>query len=538
MSSTETLGTGPAEDPDAVTTTLRSPGPGKRTEVDRQIRGSSLLLFGRLLSMVANLAIQVLVVRALSQTDYGLFAYALSIVTTLSTIVTFGLDRGLARFVVMFEERSQPAKLWGTIALQMSTILGLGTAAAVVAIGAQSWVGGTLVDDVRLAQLLAVMVVLAPVQALDSTAASLFAAFGRSKSIFFRRYVLGPLFRLAVVGVVLLTGGGILELGAGYLLAGLGGLAVYGALLIRTLRERGLLDDPAHRSRRGMDIPLKEIGAFTLPLLFSEAMFVVLNTSDVVILGRTAGAQAVGEYRAVLPLAKINQIVMNSFALLAAPLMARMWARGDRDRLDTAYWRTASWVAVLTFPLMAVCVGLADPIVPTLFGARYEGSIPYLQILAAAYYFNACLGFNGVTVKMVGRVWLIAGTAGAALVANLALNLALIPPFGALGAAWGTAASIAFYNVLKHWALRRAAGVEVLTSRYRSVYVTIGVASAALAAGAAVELSLVPATALVAVTTAAVLWIGRRTLSVDAMFPELLRVPLLGRFVAGKGTPP
>lgn len=506
--------------------------------VEGQIRGSSLLLVGRLASMATNLVIQVLVVRALSRTDYGLFAYATSVVTVLATVVTFGLDRGLARFVVLFEEERDHARLWGTIVMQAGTILGLGAAAAVVAIGFQGWVGGTLVDDPRLARLLAVMVLLAPMQALDSAAASLFAAFGRSKAIFFRRYVLTPVLRVAVVGLVLLTGGSVFALGAGYVLVGVVGVAVYGSMLVRTFRDRGLLDDPSARSRDGIRLPLREIGAFTVPLLISDAMFVVLNTSDVAILGRTHGAEAVAAYRSVLPLAHLNQVVMNSFALLAGPLMARMWARDDRAGLATAYWRTATWVAVLTFPIAAVTVGLADPLVALLFGARYDGSGTYLAILAAAFYANAALGFNGVTVKMVGRVWLVAGTAGAALVANVVLNALLIPAHGAIGAAWGTAATVVVYNLLKHLALRRATGVELLPSRYAGVYATIGAASVAVGAVAVLDLPLVVALAVVAAGTAAVLAVGRRELAVDAMFPELLRVPLLGRFVAPRGSAP
>lgn len=507
------------------------PAKGERSEVDHQIRGSSLLLFGRLLSMAANLVVQVLIVRALSRTDYGIFAYALSIVTVLATVVTFGLDRGLARFVVVYEERGDVARLWGVIALQLVTILGLGAAAAAVAIGGRSFVAGTLVDDPRLAQLLAVMVILAPIQALDSTAASLFAAFGKSKAIFVRRYVLGPVLRLAAVVAVLVFGGGVFALGAGYLAVGIVGLAVYGTLLTRAFRERGLVSAEGERTR--LDLPIREVAIFTMPLLLSDAMFVVLNTSDVVILARVDGVDAVAGYRAILPIAHLNQLVMNSFALLFAPLMARLWTRGDRKELGEAYWRTATWVAVLTFPLAAITVGLAVPLTDLLFGARYEGSATYLQILAATAYFNASLGFNGVTVKMVGRVWLVAASAAAALVVNVALNLTLIPRYGALGAAWSTGATVALYNVFKHLTLRRATGAELLTRRYRGVYLIILVAFGAIVASAAVGLATLPAAIVAGVASAAVLFGGRRELAVDAMFPELLRIPLLGRFVAG-----
>ena len=41
----------------------------------QQIRGSSLLLTGRLLSLAVNFATQVLIVRYLSKTDFGAFAH-------------------------------------------------------------------------------------------------------------------------------------------------------------------------------------------------------------------------------------------------------------------------------------------------------------------------------------------------------------------------------------------------------------------------------------------------------------------------------
>ena len=80
------------------------------SEVTQQIRGSSLLVFGRLLSLVVNLGVQVLLVRSLTKADYGIFVYALSIVTMIATLSTLGLDRGLARFIAMYDERGERAR--------------------------------------------------------------------------------------------------------------------------------------------------------------------------------------------------------------------------------------------------------------------------------------------------------------------------------------------------------------------------------------------------------------------------------------------
>ena len=214
-------------------------------------------MFGRVLSLVVNLGVQVLLVRSLSKTDYGIFAYALSVVTMIATLSTLGFDRGLARFIAMFDEQGKKARLWGTLVLQLIAILGIGLASVAVVVVFHGWIGDELVDDPRLGTLLAVMVILAPMQALDNMGATIFAAYSQSKAIFFRRYILAPVLRLGIVLMLVATNGNVYVLGAGYVLAGLFGLAVYGSLMVKLLRKRGLFDREED-GRIGLDLPIRE----------------------------------------------------------------------------------------------------------------------------------------------------------------------------------------------------------------------------------------------------------------------------------------
>src|SRR5262245_24928737 len=77
----------------------------------KYIRDSSLLLVGRLLAMAAGLAVQVLTVRYLSKSDYGAFAYALSVVSLGTTVVLIGLDKTITRFVSIYHEHYHYNKL-------------------------------------------------------------------------------------------------------------------------------------------------------------------------------------------------------------------------------------------------------------------------------------------------------------------------------------------------------------------------------------------------------------------------------------------
>ena len=97
-----------------------------KLDTKKHLRGSTLLLAGRVIALVTNFAVQVLTVRYLSKSDYGSFAYVLSLASLGSSIVVFGLDKTITRFGPIYQERGDYPKLFGTIIMMVSTILSLG----------------------------------------------------------------------------------------------------------------------------------------------------------------------------------------------------------------------------------------------------------------------------------------------------------------------------------------------------------------------------------------------------------------------------
>src|SRR3989337_1005401 len=118
----------------------------RRTATRRQIRGSSLLLIGQFISKGINFAVQVLIVRYLTKSDYGAFAYALSIVAVGETIATFGLDRAITRFVPIYHEQRDYNKMVGTIFMVLGTMLSLGIALVLVFYALQGVIAGSFIE--------------------------------------------------------------------------------------------------------------------------------------------------------------------------------------------------------------------------------------------------------------------------------------------------------------------------------------------------------------------------------------------------------
>jgi len=494
-----------------------------------QLRGSSLLLSGKLLSRGINMLVDVLIVRHLTQADFGAFAYALSIVTIVKIIATFGMDRAITHFVPIYQEEKNYRKMFGTVFMVFGLMVTLGMAMALLLNAFRTYAAEAFFSDQQALALLLIMIFLAPVQAVDESILGLFAVFASPKAIFFRKNVFGPLLKLGVVLLLIAGGGNVFILAWGQLGIGVIVVLIYLVLLIRLLRPLAVRENFKLRS---MKLPWREVLPFTIPLLSSDLMYLMMNQMDVVMLKYFQGVLDVASLRAVQPIAKMNQTVLLSFGLLFTPLAARMFARGDRKGINKLYWQNAIWIAVVSFPIFALTFSLAGPITVLLFGERYADSAVFLALLSFGYYFNAVLGQNGLTLKVYGKLRYSVTLNILAGFANLGINYMLIPRYGALGAAIGTTATLVLHNIFKQAGLRLGTGISVFDPRYRRVYIIIIIAAVSVALvqyviGPPVYISL----GLAVLASLFVFRLNRHLLNVEETFPELLRLPLMRRLL-------
>jgi O-antigen/teichoic acid export membrane protein len=496
---------------------------GSPEHTAKLIRGSSLLLFGRGLSLALGIVVQVIIVRYLSKSAFGALAYALSLVTLGETISTFGLDRAVTRFLPIYEERGEYGKLQGTIVLVVTSILSLGLALIAVGFALHVVFGSGVLGDAQTFSLLVILIALVPIRALDNVMMGMFAVFSRPGAIFFRKYLLEPAIEILIVVLLVHRHSPVGFLAKGYVFGAAIGLAVYLWMLARMLSERGLLK--RFRAAR-LEIPFREVFGFTLPLLTSDLLYAVMGSTDAIILGHARGDIAVGAFRVVQPAARMNQFVMLSFTLLFTPVAARMFARRDKSGLRHAYGQTAVWMAILGFPIFVLTFSLAGPVTTTLFGARYASSAVVLALLSLGYFVSTVSGFNGLTLKVVGKLKAMVVINVLALVLNLILNLILIIvfDFGAVGAAVGTTATLLIHNLMKQFAVSRVTGVRIFERGRRALYVTMAAGSlVVLAVQVVVKPPLVVGVALAGVISLIVLAQGRHLLEIDSTFPELMR---------------
>src|SRR5207237_8707131 len=109
------------------------------------------------------------------------------------------------------------------------------------------------------------------------------------------------------------------------------------------------------------------------------------------------------------------------------------------------------------------------PLIILLFGARFVPSAAILALLSLGYFVNVIFAFNGVTLKVLGKIRLMVILNIIAPIVIVLFNLLLIPRYGAVGAAVATCAGLIAQNLLRQLTLWRAgSGISFFEKRFVS----------------------------------------------------------------------
>lgn len=180
------------------------------------------------------------------------------------------------------------------------------------------------------------------------------------------------------------------------------------------------------------------------------ALLVMLRL-DVPLIQVFAGPVEVGLYAVALPISESLLLLSTAIGLVLLPSIAT--GAADRER-TIVITQLASYGAVA----VALCLAVAAPfLVPVVFGPEFGASVPILwALLPGAVLFTA--GRTLHTYLVATSLRAATGGALAALAIVVVLSLALIPRYGALGAAMASSAGYAGFALVNASTFARLGG--------------------------------------------------------------------------------
>ncbi|HEY9722687.1 MAG TPA: oligosaccharide flippase family protein [Oscillatoriaceae cyanobacterium] len=169
---------------------------------------------------------------------------------------------------------------------------------------------------------------------------------------------------------------------------------------------------------------------------------IVWQRSGVFFLGMWAPAKAVAFYALAFALATTAmRLVPGTLVGLLIPSMSRSFGSGDLRQVSTIYHTAGRWMALLALPVAVGGSVLASSVVSAMYGDAYGPAATLLAVLFGSGALVMCFGFpaSSVLYAIEGQGFLVLTGMGVGLL-NIVLSILLIPRFGALGAAWASAA--------------------------------------------------------------------------------------------------
>lgn len=406
----------------------QSRGDGLRARLIRGGLGSAGI---QALNRILALALGIVLARGLGAEGYGTYAYAFAIMSLLMVAAEAGVPTLLLREVAVAHGQQRWGLLRGALIRSGQLVLLASVSVSVVGL-LMLW---AMADRLSVAQLYTTLLVLLvlPLEALTKTIASAMQGLHRVVVGQALGTLLRPLLVLVGVGSLFLLVPAMRQpqyaMAVQFAAAG-AVLLVGGWMLSRYLPAASRTEPVEYQSRQW----LKSVVPFTL----IGGAGVINNQADIIMLGWFGSAAEVGNYRVAVQGATLVAFGLQAASAVIAPHFARLYAQGDMEKLQRLVTASARVVLLAALPLAFALVFAGDTIVTWVFGAEFSASHLPLAILTLGQLIVATFGLTGPLVSMAGFESVVSKAMWLSALANIALNLSLIPIFGVAGAAAST----------------------------------------------------------------------------------------------------
>lgn len=411
-------------------------GGGRRILVNTLYRG-----LADLGSKLATTVLFVLMARRLGGAQFGVFTFALSLVTLVTVLGDFGQNSVLTREVA--RDRSQLDRHFVNNLLLKLMLAVPALALAIAVVSAAS-------TDSETRTVVALLGTAVVIELLRDTCFAVFQAYERLA--FIPLALISQRFLTTIVGAVaLFLGAGVVAVAAIYLAGAAVAFVIAISLVFGKIARPRLEPDPRI---------WKPLMRAALPIGLAGVFGTVLFRVDMSMLAAFKSKAVVGQYAAAYRLFEATLFVGWSIGAAVYPAFARLTPR-TTPQVGAVFERAIKFVLLVTAPAAIGATILAKPIVDLVYGSPYREAITSLRLLGPAICLYPVAYLSGLLLVARDRQRILTIVLGIVAVENIVGNLVLIPWLSLDGAALGTSVSQLLATVpLVIYAARVCGGVD------------------------------------------------------------------------------
>lgn len=213
-------------------------------------------------------------------------------------------------------------------------------------------------------------------------------------------------------------------------------------------------------------------GAFAFIIVLAEKL---RFHSDAIVIGALLSSSAITVYAIAAKLVEYSTYAVRSMAQIFTPMASQFHAKGDQRQLERILLAGNRACAFVVFPIVTTLIVLGRFIIQVWVGSKYVSGYLILVLLIVPRGLYLAQSASTRVLLGTGRHQILAWVLLAEGVANICLSVMLIPHFGILGVALGTAIPLTFTSVVfLPWHVSQRLGVPVATLARSALLLPIG----------------------------------------------------------------
>lgn len=400
-----------------------------------QAAGAALLFF-----------LHILFARELGVENFGFFSLGLTLFVILATFGRAGLD------VVVLKQlssniRCSPDIAKGYAVSSLSLVAFAGLMLTIIIITWSDFLAVSLFGQQNLAQVLVIFAVgFAPLSLIILTS-EILKSLNRPVLSSVLRVILIPLISICTVATCSLVGVASLNFFVMSYVASIVITAIVAIILMKKLL-------PKVKPKLVMWTQLLKEG---YPMLLVTSGALVMNWTDIVILGLFLEPEDVGVYSAASRVVLATSLVLVAANAIVAPKYARYFKEGKVEKIAALSKKTSIVLMACVFIPTGVFLTFPEWVL-SFYGEGFVMGSSVLMILSVGQFVNVSGGSVSYILSMTGNERALRTIFSITALVNLVLSLVLVSIYQEIGVAISTALSVITWNVWGMHVIKRKLG--------------------------------------------------------------------------------
>lgn len=430
------------------------------SELMRLARATGTIYLSSILVMFLGFVSVILVVRFTTQSEYGTYSLANTIISIIILISSLGLIEGTTRYIAYFRGKHEITKIKDIIISSVQIALISGGLFLSLSYLLAPIISNGIFENPELIMPFRLLSLSIPLSVLINIYISIFRGFDRimpsayfslMKSLIFLTLLMAYFFFGPSLDVAILAN----------VFSVLVTCIVFSIYFIKKL-PISIVDWQMTRLRSiGLDLL-----SFSIPLLAVNMLMSVLTWTDTLMIGYFKTPELVGLYNVAPPLAYLNMLFLTSLGALYVPIASKLYSQNKLDDLKKIYSTSTKWCFIGTLPIATIFIIMPEIVLELFYGSRYADAAIVLETMTLGIVLNTMSGPSFYALIAIGKTGMITRGYLISCIINIALNIILIQYMGIAGAAIASAISIVVGSIVLSLGLYRYTGIHPLTSGY------------------------------------------------------------------------